>query len=142
MKANECYDNHIIQLSKDYPDILRPSNIWMVGITQDSTTGDYYLCKTSRGYCRTTDNKYLDLFLMESQNNRNKGNDSYVQWIDFSQVTNMQEMPSPQHGCTHLTNLRHWSNSNMSRIVILKKIVDGQNAQSYDFYQVIISYCY
>ena len=74
---------------KDYPDILRPGDIWIDGITQDPTTGDYYLCKTSKDYYPTTGNKYLDLFLMELH--------SKVQWMEFLQIANIYEMLSPQH---------------------------------------------
>ena len=32
-----------IQLTNDYPEILTPENIWVIGITQEPSTRDYYL---------------------------------------------------------------------------------------------------
>src|SRR5438128_11969324 len=33
----------LIQLTKDYPEISTPDNIWIIGITQELSTRDYYL---------------------------------------------------------------------------------------------------
>ena len=94
---------------------MTPSDIWNHGITQDSFTGDYYLWKAT------------------------------IQWIEFSQLVNMQEMPLLQHECTHMaewinpTVERSISDKGQLRIVMLKKMLDGQNAQTYDFYQVLCS---
>src|SRR5438128_3690509 len=33
----------LIQLTKDYPEISTPDNIWIIGITQQPSTRDYYL---------------------------------------------------------------------------------------------------
>src|SRR5690349_962710 len=33
----------ILKLTKDYPEIITPDNIWVVGITQAISTGDYFL---------------------------------------------------------------------------------------------------
>ena len=119
---------------KRYPGI---HDNWIGGITQDPSTGHYYLCKTSKDYYQPTGNKHLDIFLVELHNK--------IQWIKFSQLANMHEMPSLQHGCTHIadwlesmTDQASTQDNSKSRIVILKKIVDGQSAQTYDFYQVNI----
>ena len=32
-----------MQLASDYPEILTPDNIWIIGITQELSTCDYYL---------------------------------------------------------------------------------------------------
>jgi len=63
---------------------------------------------------------------MESWNNVEWVYDTYIQWIEYSLLMNVQEMTSLHHGCTHITD---WQ----SIRVALKPIVD---VQSFDFYQV------
>ena len=52
---------------------------------------------------------------MQSWNNIKNEYDAYIQWIDYSLLTNVQEM----------TSLRHEDQ---------EKIADEQDAQSFDFY--------
>ena len=61
--------------------------------------------------------------------------DAYMQWIEYSLLTNVQVMTPLRHGCTHTAE---WLETNTDELtyVSLKKIVDGQNAQSFDFHQV------
>ena len=47
----------------------------------------------------------------------------------------MRETPSLHHRCTHTADCLEPARNKLIR-VILKKIVDGQDAQSFDFYQV------
>ena len=61
-------------------------------------------------------------------------NDSYIRWIEFFQLSNIQEMPL-QHKHTHTADLLA-RKAGKSKIMILKKIMNGQNVQSYDFSQV------
>ena len=60
------------------------------------------------------------------------GNDAYIQWIEYSLLTNVQEMTSLRHECTHIADLT----MNGSTRVTLKKIVDKRDNQSFDFHQV------
>src|SRR6185369_6271066 len=62
-----------------------------------------YRCKAPRLLDRTTGNKYLDLFIMESWSNVKNKYDAYIQWIEYSVLINynVQEMTSLRHGCTH-----------------------------------------
>ena len=69
---------------------------------------------------------------MESWKNTMDVYDRYIHWIEYSRLSNMQEMTSLHHGCTHIAELT----MDGSTRVILKMIVDGQNAQSFDFSQV------
>ena len=72
---------------------------------------------------------------MESWNNVKNRYDAYIQWIEYSLLTNVQEMASLHHGCTHVADwLEPTANELMT--VTLKQIVDRQNAQLFDFYQV------
>ena len=61
--------------------------------------------------------------------------DAYIQWIEYSQLTNVQEMTSLRHGCTHMAE---WLEPNADELtcVTLKKIIDKQNDQLFDFHQV------
>ena len=77
-------------------------------------------------------NKSLDSFIMESWGNMKDEYDAYIQWIEYSLLTNIQEMTSLRHECTHIADLT----MNGSTRVTLKMIVDEQNDQSFDFHQV------
>jgi hypothetical protein len=61
--------------------------------------------------------------------------DAYIRWIEYTQLTNVREETSLRYKCTHMANLLQTSTTDFTR-VILKKIVDGRNAQQFDFYQV------
>ena len=106
-----------------------PSNSWTAAITHKPSTGDYYLCMTSTSLNSSTGNNFLDLYLMES--------DNYSRRIEYSQLTNIQEMPLLQHGYTHIANLSEGT-ADKSISLILKKVVDRLNAESYNFHQVSI----
>ena len=72
---------------------------------------------------------------MKSWSNTNNISDAYIRWIEYTQLTNVQEETSLHHECTHIANLLQASTTDFTR-VIFKKIVDGKNFQSFDFYQV------
>jgi len=74
----------------------------------------------------------LDLFIIESWKNTRNEHDAYIQWIEYSLLTNVQEMTSLRHGCTHTAD---WRTNELTRVT-LKKIVDKQNNQLFDFRQV------
>ena len=92
-----------------------------------------YRCKAPRPLDWTTDNKPLDSFIMKSWRNTRNKYDAYIQWIEYSLLTNVQEMASLRHGCTYIAE---WLESNADEWtkVLLKQI---DNAQSLDFHQVI-----
>src|SRR6185312_14499542 len=85
-----------------------------------------YECKAPRPLDWTTGNKSLDLFIIESWSNMENKYDAYIQWIEYSLLSNIQEMTSLRHECTHIAD---WQSTR----VIFKPIVD---TQSFDFYQV------
>ena len=145
------------QLCDEHPDILT-TDVWItIGFTYDASKQRYCLIKVDDGLCLactqclepkinlfcyeckapipldwTTGNKSLDSFIMESWSNMNNEYDAYIQWIEYSLLTNIQEMTSLRHGCTHIAD---WLEPtiNESTRVIFKPIVD---AQSFDFYRV------
>ena len=70
---------------------------------------------------------------MESWSNMKNGRDAYIQWIEHSLLTNVREMMSLHHKCTHIAE---WTTNELNVRVTLKKIVDEQNDQLFDFHQV------
>ena len=94
-----------------------------------------YRCKAPRPLDWTTGNKSLDSFIMESWSNLECEDDAYIRWIEYSLLTDVREMTSLRHGSTHIAS---WlgPTTNKRTKVTLKQIDD---AQSLDFYQVIIS---
>jgi len=139
------------------------TNVWItVGFTYDVEKQNYYLIVQKDGYrlclactiridpiisafcsyCKassfpdwTTGNGSLDSLIMKSWNSFNRNEDGYIQWIKFSQLTNMQKASSLDYGCTHVAD---WLDPTTGKLikVILKKIVDGKNFQQFDFSQV------
>ena len=91
-----------------------------------------YRCKAPRPLDWTTGNKSLDLFIMESWSNMKYIFDAYIQWIEYSLLTNIQETTSLRHGCTHIAD---WRTNELTRVT-LKKTVDKGDDQSFDFRQV------
>ena len=91
-------------------------------------------CKTT-AFHWTTGNKALDSFIEKSWRDAVFNDDGYLRWIEYSWLTNVREAPSLHHGCTHTADCLEPARNKLIR-VILKKIVDGQYAQSFDFYQV------
>ena len=68
---------------------------------------------------------------MESWSNTRHEYDAYIEWIEYSRLSNIQEMTSlRRHGCTHIADLT--MNYEMTKVT-LKMI---ENNQSSDFYQV------
>ena len=61
-----------------------------------------FKCKAPTPPNWTTGNESLDSFIMESWKNMSNENDAYIQWIEYSLLTNIQEMTSLRHGCTHI----------------------------------------
>ena len=92
-----------------------------------------YECKAPRSPDWTTGNKSLDSFIMESWSIVKNENDAYIQWIECWLLTNIQEMASLRHGCTHIAE---WSNRFELTRVTLKKIVGEQSDRLFDFHQV------
>ena len=71
---------------------------------------------------------------MESWSNVKNVYDAYIQWVEYSLLTDIREMTSLRHGSTHIAS---WLDPTTNkRKVTLKQIDD---AQSLDFYQVTIS---
>ena len=72
---------------------------------------------------------------MESWNNTTYEYDAYIQWIEYSLLTNVQEMTSLRHGCTHIAEYLEPTTNELT-CVTLKNIVGEGDGQLLDFYQV------
>ena len=66
--------------------------------------------------------------------------DAYIRWIEYSLLTNVQEMTLLCHGCTHTAE---WLEPNADELtrVTLKKIVGEQSDRLFDFHQVNYFMC-
>ena len=64
----------------------------------------------------------------------------YIQWVEYSRLTDIQEKSLLERGCTHAANWLEatgkYPYKDESIRVSLKKIVDGRNAQLFDFHRV------
>ena len=94
-----------------------------------------YWCKAPRPVNWTTGNKLLDSFIMESWENTENKYDAYIQWIEYSQLINVQEMTLLRHGCTHMAECLELTTKELTHVT-LKKIADEGDDQSFDFHQV------
>src|SRR5437016_6235348 len=108
------------------------TNVWItIGFTYNTEEQKYYLIKDKHGYglclactgnlfryisafclqCKaprpldwTADNKSLDLFIINSWSGIKWNESYYIQWIEYSRLTNIQKMSLLDHGCTHAAN--------------------------------------
>ena len=80
----------------------------------------------------TTGNKSLDSFIMKSWKNTKNKFDSYIQWIEYSLLINVQEMIALRHGCTHIADWLEPTTNERTKVT-LKQIDD---TLSIDFDQV------
>src|SRR6185312_4285866 len=62
------------QLTKEYPEILTPENIWIIGITQAPSTREYYLVF------------YYDIHSLLDRFIRNNESLVYMQYGDFHEL--------------------------------------------------------
>ena len=144
-----------------HPDILT-TDVWVtIGFTYNEWNRKYYLIKHEVGLCLacimqlapeikafcyecksprpldwTTGNKSLDSFIMKSWSNTTNVDDAYLQWIEYSLLTDVQQMTSltSRHGCTRIADWLEPTANKWTKVA-LKQIDDDQ---SLDFNQVII----
>ena len=72
---------------------------------------------------------------MESWSNTENVYDAYIQWIEYTLLTNVREMTPLCHGCTYIAEWLE-PNTDESTCVTLKKTVDEGDDQLFDFHQV------
>ena len=91
-------------------------------------------CKAPRPLDWTTGNKSLDSFIMESWSNTISNDNAYIQWIEYSLLTNVRKKTELCLGCPH------WFDSRINKWtkVTLKQISD---TLSFDFHLVSYFMC-
>ena len=72
---------------------------------------------------------------MESWSNTKVVYDTYIQWIEYSLLMNVREITPLRHGCKLIADWLELPPNKWTKVT-LKKIVDRQNAQLFDFHQV------
>jgi len=72
---------------------------------------------------------------MESWSNIREVYDTYIQWVEYSLLTDVREMTSLRHGCTHIASWFDLMTNEWTKVT-LKKIVNEQNGPLFDFHQV------
>jgi len=77
---------------------------------------------------------------MESWKSVENRYDAYIQWIEYSLLSNVQEMTSLRHGCTHVAEWLEPTADEPTRVA-LKRIVDAGDDQLFDFHQVDYFMC-
>ena len=145
-------------MSNDHPDILRTDTWITIGFTYDERLKKYALIKQEYGdelclacttylnfhvgiFCtecgnqrpgRTTGSKSLDSFIM-----KNKISDRYIEWIEFSQLTNIKQKPFLGHKCNFIADLLERTAYDVKPLkVMLKKVAVGYNTKAFDSYKV------
>ena len=74
---------------------------------------------------------------MKSWSKVNRSVDSYIQWIEYARLKNIKRTPSLDQQCTHTADWLEPTETDDRLIKVkFKKIVDGSNAESFDFNQV------
>jgi len=142
------------------------TDVWFtIGFTYNEGMGKYCLIKDNNGVCLacasrlihtidafcfrckaprprnwTTGNRSLDLFIKESWSNVESLFDAYIQWIEYPLLTDIQQITSLHYGCTLTAKWLESTTANKWTRVKLRKIIDRQDAQLFDFYQVNNSY--
>ena len=91
-----------------------------------------FQCKAPRPPDWTTGNEFLDSLMMTSWKNVYSKADNYIQWVQFEQLNNIQEISDFEY-----THTAEWIKETNTTGVLLKLIYGGEDAQSFDFYRVI-----
>ena len=95
----------IKQLTTDYPEILTPDNIWIIGITQEPSTRKYYLVF------------YHDVHAILDRLIRNNQWVKYMQYSDFDEI---KEIGSGGYGTVYTAQYKG-ELEHMSKTVVLKR---------------------
>ena len=95
------------QLTKEYPVILTPENIWIIGITQEPSTREYYLVF------------YHDVHSLLDRFIRTNENVKYMQYADFGEI---KEIGSGGYGTVYTAKYRNYSEvRHMEETAVLKR---------------------
>ena len=108
-----CYNNCILftkQLTEEYPEILTPDNVWILGITQEPSTREYYLVF----YYDV--NEILDKFI------RTNEDVEYMQYSDFGEI---KQIGAGGYGTVYTAKYKYKNRleeeANIPETVVLKR---------------------
>src|SRR6185436_1545844 len=95
------------QLTKEFPEILTPDNVWIAGITQEPSSREYYLVF----YCDVR--AILDGFI------RNYKHVKYMQYADFYEL---KEVGSGGYGTVYTAKYKKYSEvEGMAQTIAIKR---------------------
>jgi hypothetical protein len=89
-----------------------------------------FQCKAPRPPDWTSGNESLDSFIKASWENAQTKVDSYLEWIKYERLSNIETASSLKFECQQTAD---WENT---KKVMLKLIDSGKNGQSFDFTKV------
>ena len=98
----------LIQLTKDYPEISTPDNIWIIGITQELSTRDYYLV-----FYNDMNAVLSRIMRIMNEQGSMYNKISFMQYDDFYEI---KEIGSGGYGTVYTAK-----HKKRSRVVVLKK---------------------
>ena len=94
------------QLTEEYPEILTPENIWIIGITQEPSTREYYLVFYYDVHA------ILDRFIQLS----------YLVHMQYSDFNDIKQIGSGGYGIVYTASYRKYLEvNNMAETVVLKQ---------------------
>jgi len=68
---------------------------------------------------------------------KNKISDRYIEWIEFSQLTNIKQKPFLGHKCNFIADWLERTAYDVKPLkVMLKKVAVGYNTKAFDSYKV------
>ena len=95
-------------LIEEYPEILTPDNIWIVGVTQEPSTREYYLVF------------YYDIHSLLDSFVRN--DDRGVKYMQYSDFYERKEIGSGGYGTVYTAEYRNYSEEeDIPETVVLKR---------------------
>ena len=96
----------IKQLTTDYPEILTPENIWIIGITQEPSTRKYYLVFYHDVHA------LLDRFIQ-------RNND--VEYMQYSDFYELNEIGSGSYRTVYTAKYEKYFEEHIPQTVVLKR---------------------
>ena len=102
--CNNCIV-YLKQITQEYPKILTPDNDWIIGITQEQPTREYYLVFYEI-------RRIIQLYI-------NDNNMRYMQYSDFDEI---KEIGSGGYGTVYTAKYKNYSEvKDMKETVVLKR---------------------
>ena len=98
-------------MTEEYPPILTPDNIWVIGVTQEPSTEDYFLVLYNDIHALL--NRFIRFY--EGAFNTHL---KYMQYVDFDEI---KEIGSGGYGTIYTAKYKYSEVRRMPEIVVLKR---------------------